>query len=284
MARAGDGVRFASCEAADERFAALVDGDRAIPLAGVAELGAATDLELLRNPPLRRRKARSLAEVRLLPVIPHPRKIICLGLNYRSHVTETKRELPNYPVLFTKFADCLTGPYEPIVSPPESTQVDYEAELAVIIGRHVRRVDERVAPAAIAGYAVANDVTMRDYQYRSHQWLQGKTWPGSTPLGPHLVTPDEVGDPGALEISLERNGEELQHAETSALLFPVPTIVARISEFTPLAPGDVILTGTPGGVGYRRDPQVFLEPGDRVTVDISRVGRISNTVIAEGGA
>jgi acylpyruvate hydrolase len=274
-------MRFASCTADGECFAALVDGDRVIPLDGVRELGSVTDLDLLADPPLAHGRAQPLDSVRLRPVVPQPGKIICLGLNYRSHVAETKRDLPEYPVLFTKFPESLAGPFDPIVKPRESAQVDYEAELALVIGRRVRRIAERDALGAVAGYTVANDVTMRDYQYRTHQWLQGKTWPAATPVGPYLVTPDEVGDPGALEISLERNGEELQRASTSALLFPIPAIVARISEFTTLEPGDVILTGTPSGVGYRRDPQVFLEPGDLVSVEISRVGRIENRVVDE---
>lgn len=276
-------MRFASCEAGGERFAALVDEDRAIPLDGLRELGADMTSEQLARPSLSPRRAVPLDEVRLRPVVPRPGKIICLGLNYRTHVDETERELPDYPVLFTKFPESLIGPFDDIVKPPESAQVDYEAELAIVIGRRVRRVAESDALAAVAGYAVANDVTMRDYQYRSHQWLQGKTWPASTPLGPFLVTADEVGDPATLDISLERNGVELQRASTAALLFGIEAIIARLSEFTTLEPGDVILTGTPGGVGYRRDPQVLLEPGDRVVVEISRVGRIDNRVVAEAG-
>jgi acylpyruvate hydrolase len=274
-------MRFASCEAGGERFAALVDGDRVVPLDGVAELGSRTDVTLLADPPVRTADAIALRDVRLRPVVPRPSKIVCVGLNYRTHVDETRRDLPGYPVLFAKFADSLVGPYDDIVKPPESSQVDYEAELAVVIGRRLRRASAADVMTAIAGYAIANDVTMRDYQYRSHQWLQGKTWPSSTPLGPFLVTPDEAGDPRELEISLRRNGVELQRATTSALLFDIPTLVACVSEFTPLEPGDVILTGTPGGVGYRREPQVFLEPGDRVSVEISRVGRIENRVVAE---
>ena len=152
----------------------------------------------------------------------------------------------------------------------------------MIVGRRGRRLSRDAAGAAVAGYAVANDVTMRDFQYKTHQWLQGKAWAGSTPLGPWLVTPDEVGDPGSLEISLELNGERMQHAQTSALIFDVPTLLSALSTFTELEPGDVILTGTPGGVGFRRDPQVFLEPGDLVSVEISKIGRIENRVVAEG--
>jgi acylpyruvate hydrolase len=204
-----------------------------------------------------------------------------MGLNYRAHVEEGVYETPDYPVLFSKFAETLVGAGEPIVAPPESDAVDYEAELALVIGRHVRRVAGAEALEAVAGYTVANDVTMRDYQYKTHQWLQGKSWADSTPLGPYLVTPDEVGDPHALDITLERNGERLQEANTRQLIFDVPAIIAAISEFVPLAPGDVILTGTPSGVGFRREPKVLLGDGDRVVIEIERVGRLENPVVAE---
>jgi acylpyruvate hydrolase len=275
-------VRLASCELGDRRFAAVVEGGAVIPLDGVGELGRDTDLALLGDPP-RTDELIPLSEVNLRPPVPRPGKIICLGLNYRSHVTETRRELPDYPVMFVKFADALIGPRDAIRHPPESEQVDFEAELGVVVGAPLRRASEREAEAAIAGYVAANDVTMRDFQYRSHQWLQGKTWPGATPVGPFLVTPDEVGDPDELAISLELNGEELQRASTSAMIFPVARTLSVISEFTELGPGDLVLTGTPGGVGYRRDPQVFLEPGDRVRVEIERVGVLENVVSAEAG-
>jgi acylpyruvate hydrolase len=167
------------------------------------------------------------------------------------------------------------------VVPPESSAVDYEAELAFVIGRHVRRVSGAAALDAVGGYTIANDVSMRDYQYRTHQWLPGKNWAASTPLGPFLVTPDEVGDPHGLDISLELNGERMQSGNTRQFIFDIPAIVAAISEFVPLAPGDVVLTGTPSGVGYRRDPKVLLRDGDRVAVEIERVGRLENPVVAE---
>lgn len=274
-------MRFASCRLGERRFAAVIDGDEVRPLAGVTELGASTGADLLADPPVEDRGTRMLEEVELRPVVPTPGKIVCLGLNYRAHVEETHRDLPSYPVLFTKFPQSLTGPYDPIVKPPESSQVDYEAELAVIVGRRVRRASAERAIESVAGYAVANDVTMRDYQYKSHQWLQGKAWSRSTPLGPFLVTPDEVGDPGMLDITLDLNGRRKQSSNTERMIFDVPTIIAHLSEFVTLEPGDVILTGTPGGVGYRRDPQVFLEPGDRVRVEISGVGAIENEVVAE---
>ena len=274
-------MRYASSAVGAHCFAAVVEGDAVIPLDGIAELGSATPVDVLAAATVRRAGAVPLDAVRLRPVVPRPGKVICLGLNYAGHIAETRRERPEYPVLFAKFADALAGPYDDIVKPPESQQVDYEAELAIVIGRTARRIPEQDALQAVAGYTVANDVTMRDFQYKTHQWLQGKTWPASTPLGPFLVTPDEVGDPQELEITLERNGERLQHARAGDLLFPVPAIVALVSQFTPLGPGDVILTGTPGGVGYRRDPQIFLQAGDVVSVEVGGVGRIENRVVDE---
>jgi acylpyruvate hydrolase len=269
--------RFASCAHGSRRFAALVDGDVVRPLRGVDELGVSTPSEVLAAPPLSDERL-PLGEVTLRPVIPRPGKIVCVGLNYRAHVEEGVFEEPDYPVLFTKFADSLVGAGEPVVLPPESSAADFEAELAFVIGRPVRRAGTL---DAVAGYTLANDVTMRDYQYRTHQWLQGKAWARSTPLGPYLVTPDEVGDPHALDITLDLNGERMQAGNTSRFIFDVPTLIATISEFVPLAPGDVVLTGTPSGVGYRRDPKVLLEDGDRMVVEIERVGRLENPVVAE---
>ena len=184
-------------------------------------------------------------------------------------------------MLFTKFASTLAAPGGPIALPPESEQVDFEAELAIVVGRRSRRLSREAALDAVAGFTVANDVTMRDYQYKTHQWLQGKAWEGSTPLGPYLVTPDEVGDPGTLEIRLDLNGETMQSANTSLLIFDVPAILSHLSEFVTLEPGDVILTGSPAGVGYRREPPVFIAPGDRLRVEIERIGVLENTAVAE---
>jgi acylpyruvate hydrolase len=250
------------------------------PLRDVPELGTGTPAELLADPPLSDERV-PLSDVKLRPVVPHPGKLVCMGLNYRAHVDEGVYETPDYPVLFSKFAETLVAAGDPIVAPPESSAVDYEAELAFVIGRHVRRVSGAAALEAVGGYTIANDVSMRDYQYRTHQWLPGKNWAASTPLGPFLVTPDEVGDPHALDISLELNGERMQSANTRQLMFDIPAIVAAISEFVPLAPGDVVLTGTPSGVGYRREPKVLLRDGDRVVIEIERVGRLENPVVAE---
>ena len=269
--------RFASCVLGVRRFAALVEGDVVVPLQGVAELGRETPAEVLADPPLAAEPV-PLADVKLRPVVPHPGKVVCVGLNYRAHVEEGVYDVPDYPALFVKFAESLVGAGQPIVLPPESEAVDFEAELAFVIGRHVRRTSSL---DAIAGYTIANDVSMRDYQYRTHQWLPGKAWATATPLGPFLVTPDEVGDPEALDISLHLNGERMQSSNTSRFIFGLETLLATISEFVPLAPGDVVLTGTPEGVGYRRDPKVLLQDGDRVVVEIENVGRLENPVAAE---
>jgi acylpyruvate hydrolase len=273
-------VRYASCLLGGRPFAGLVDGDVVRPLRDVAELGSQTPASLLADPPLTDERV-PLADVTLRPVVPRPGKVICMGLNYAEHVGEGDYDVPDYPVLFPKFTDALIAAGDPIVAPPESSAVDYEAELAFVIGRPVRRVSGDDALGAIGGYTVANDVTMRDYQYRTHQWLSGKTWANSTPIGPYLVTPDEVGDPQALDISLELNGERMQSSNTRHMIFDIATIVGVISEFIPLGPGDVVLTGTPSGVGFRREPKVLLGDGDRVVIEIERVGRLENPVVAE---
>ncbi|NNH04027.1 fumarylacetoacetate hydrolase family protein [Microbacterium ulmi] len=221
-----------------------------------------------------------LDEATLLPASPHPSKIFCVGLNYREHVEETKRDLPSYPVLFPKFASNLISADSPIQLPPESEQVDWEGELAVIIGRTGRRIAQKDAFEHILGFAVANDVTVRDYQYKTHQWLQGKAWDGSTPLGPWIVTPDEV-DLDTAGIRTILNDEVVQESQLSRLIFDIPRLVSEVSQFTVLEPGDVILTGTPGGVGYRRDPKVFLTDGDVVRVQIDGVGEIISEVVNE---
>lgn len=220
-------------------------------------------------------------------VIPSPGKIICLGLNYVSHITEMGRELPEHPTLFAKYPSALTGPADPIPLPPESAAVDWEAELAVVIGATIRRVSPEDAGRAIAGYTVANDVSMRDWQNRTLQWLQGKTFDASTPLGPALVTPDELpGDPAApdLEIRAEVDGVVMQLARTGDLLFGPAQSIAYISTFMTLMPGDVILTGTPAGVAAGREPPVYLQPGQIVRIAIECIGELVNRCEAEGVA
>jgi acylpyruvate hydrolase len=274
-------MRFASVIHDGQPHAVAVDGDTATPLTDIAELGAQTPNEVLRDPPLRRGAAFALSEATFRPLVPRPGKVICVGLNYKAHIEETQRDDSDYPVLFTKFATSLTGAYDPIVCPPESEAIDYEGELAVVIGARTRRVDAARALEAVAGYTVANDVTMRDYQYKTHQWVQGKAWDGSTPLGPALVTADEIPDPGALRLRTLVNGEVVQESTTDLMIFPVPTLISVISEFATLEPGDVILTGTPAGVGFRREPKLLLGDGDVAAVEIDGVGRTENRFAAE---
>ncbi|WP_306999940.1 fumarylacetoacetate hydrolase family protein [Arthrobacter sp. V1I7] len=191
-----------------------------------------------------------------------------------------RRQHGRFPVLFPKYTSTLIGPADDIILPPESTQVDFEGELAVIIGRTGRRIAEQDAMDHVLGYCVSNDVTMRDYQNRSHQWLQGKVWDNTTPVGPYIVTRTEA-DISKAGISTTLNGEVVQKSDLSHLIFSIPTLIATITEFTTLEPGDVILTGTPSGVGYRRDPQLFLKDSDTITVTVEGVGSITNTVRAE---
>jgi acylpyruvate hydrolase len=274
-------MRFASVLHDGTPLAVLIEGDQAIPLAGIRELGIDTPLSLLRDPPLDRDSALPADGLRRRPVVPQPSKIICVGHNYAAHIEETQRERPDYPVFFSKFASTLTGPYDDIPLPPESQAVDYEGELTVVIGERGRRIRTETALRHVAGYTVANDISMRDYQYRTHQFLQGKAWDASTPVGPDLVTLEEVTEPLALQTFV--NGEKTQDASTDLIIFDVATLVSAVSEFTVLEPGDLILTGTPGGVGYRREPKLLLTPGDVVVVEIGQVGRIENRCVAEQG-
>lgn len=188
---------------------------------------------------------------------------------------------PVAPVLYFKPYNTHVGHQAVVELPNGVEKVEIGATVGIVFGATASRTNEHTALEAVAGYTLGNDISMRDYQYKTAQWLPGKNWAASTPLGPFLVTPDEVGDPHQLDISLELNGERMQSANTSQLIFDVPTLVATISEFVPLAPGDVVLTGTPSGVGYRRDPKVLLRDGDRVVVEIERVGRLENPVAAE---
>ncbi len=259
--------------------AARVEGDLAIelPFEDVGQLlRSGSDWRALASGGGRRRRIHGAD---LGPVVPSPAKIICLGLNYVSHITEMGRQLPDYPTLFAKYASALTGPADPIPLPSESSAVDWEAELAVVVGTSIRRASLEEAGRAIAGYTVANDVSMRDWQNRTLQWLQGKTFESSTPLGPALVTPDELpGDPAApdLEIRTEVDGVVMQLARTGDLLFGPARSMAYISTFMTLEPGDVILTGTPAGVGAGREPPVYLQPGQVVRVAIEGIGELVN--------
>jgi 2-keto-4-pentenoate hydratase/2-oxohepta-3-ene-1,7-dioic acid hydratase in catechol pathway len=211
-----------------------------------------------------------------------PGKIVCVGLNYRDHAEEQGVQLPDEPILFAKFANALRGPDDPVVLPRESTHVDAEAELVVVIGKGGRRVSADDALELVDSYTCGNDVSARDFQFKDGQWLRGKSFDTFCPLGPRLVLADALGEAGDLRIVQRLNGEPLQDSRTSQLVFGVRELVARASAVFTLEPGDVILTGTPAGVGYFREPRVRLEPGDVVEVEIEGIGTLRNPVEAEG--
>jgi acylpyruvate hydrolase len=261
--------------------AARLDGDVLVPLdaADVGEMLAGGD-----EGPGRQREGAALvpvAEADFAPVVPRPGKVICVGLNYREHILETGRELPAYPTLFAKFADTLTGARDDLVLPSVSEKIDWEVELGVIIGRPVYRATAAEAAAAIAGYTVVNDVSMRDWQSRTLQWLQGKMFERTTPVGPYLVTAGEAGDAADLEVRCEVDGVVMQQSRTSDLLFGPADIVAYASQAITLKPGDLIATGTPGGVGNARKPPVYLRPGNVLRTFIEGLGECVNLCVAE---
>lgn len=210
------------------------------------------------------------------PVVPRPGKIICVGLNYRNHIAEMGHGFPEFPTLFAKFAEALIGPFDDIELPAGSSAVDWEGELAVVIGRTARNVSAEEAPAHIAGYAILNDVTARDYQNRTAQWLQGKTFEHTSPFGPYLVTADEFAREGAV-LRTRVDGQLMQEASTGDLLFSPTMLVSYISAILTLNPGDVISTGTPGGVGHARTPRRYLAPGSLLETSIDGLGGQRNT-------
>jgi acylpyruvate hydrolase len=222
-----------------------------------------------------------LASVVLQAPIPRPGKIICIGLNYRDHAEESGQPVPDYPTVFAKYANCVIGSGAPIVLPAVTEQVDYEAELAFVIGRRARHVSEAEALTYIAGYLPFNDVSARDVQMRTSQWTLGKTFDTFGPMGPALVTSDEISDPHNLTIRLMIGNELLQESNTRHLIFSIPHLIAYLSQVMTLEPGDVIATGTPAGVGMARSPQRFLRPGDVVRVEIEGLGTLENPVVAE---
>ena len=211
-------------------------------------------------------------------VIPNPSKILCVGLNYRTHILEMGRALPEFPTLFAKYAETLTGPYDDVELPDEDEAIDWEAELAVVIGKTGRRISEADAGDYIAGYTVCNDISMRTWQFRTKEWLQGKIWEKSTPLGPALVTKDEF-TPGAI-IRTKVDGATMQEAPTGDLLFTPEYLVSYVSTMITLNPGDVIITGTPGGVGRARTPAVYLTNGQVLETSIQGIGGLKNRLVA----
>ncbi|WP_371663446.1 fumarylacetoacetate hydrolase family protein [Streptomyces sp. NBC_00280] len=225
------------------------------------------------------------AEVSYAPVVPHPNKIVCLGLNYATHIKEMGRPTPAHPTLFAKYDGALVGAHDDIHMPAVSDDLDWEAELCAVIGRPTRHVAESEVLDAVAGYTVLNDVTVRDWQHRTREFLSGKTFEATTPVGPALVTSDEL-PPGAagLDIGCGVDGHIMQKSNTADLLFDVAHIVSYVSTVITLLPGDLIATGTPGGVGAGRDPKVFLRPGQRLVTWIEGIGELSNRVVQDARA
>jgi len=222
-----------------------------------------------------------LSEVKLLPVIPNPGKIICVGLNYGEHGRETGREITEKPALFLRVADSQVAHGEDIVLPPESTRLDYEGEIAIVIGQGGRRISEADAWKHIAGYACYNDGSIRDWQMATTQWTAGKNFWRTGGFGPWLVTRDEIADDRVMTLVTRLNGQEMQRTTTDKMIHSIPAQIAHISAFTPLQPGDVIVTGTPGGVGAKRNPPVWMKAGDVVEIDVDAIGVLRNGVRAE---
>ena len=218
------------------------------------------------------------SEAYWLAPVPRPGKLICIGLNYRDHAIESNMAIPERPVVFSKFATAVIAPGEPVILPATSTQVDYEAELAVVIGRRAKNVSAKRGFDYVLGYTVFNDVSARDFQFADGQWQRGKSCDTFAPMGPKIVTADAIADPHKLSIKLRLNGKTMQDSNTDQLIFGVPELVAFLSETITLEPGDVIATGTPPGVGFARKPPVFLKAGDVMEVEIESIGMLNNPV------
>lgn len=262
--------------------AVRVDGDDLVDL-GVADLGDFLAQEDWRDvAAAATRVIGRVSGVEFAPLVARPSKVVCVGLNYATHITEMGRPLPEYPTLFPKFADTLIGAGDDIARPAETEEFDWEAELVVVIGKPVRRATGVEAESAIAGFTVMNDVTCRDWQFRTREWTQGKNWDATTPIGPVLVTPDDL--PGGvrprLAITTHVDGELVQDDNTGDLVFDPVHLVEYVSTMIRLNPGDLIATGTPGGVGHARKPPVYLRVGQEVSCTIEGIGSVTNKVVA----
>lgn len=224
----------------------------------------------------------ALEDARLCAPVPRPGKLICIGLNYRDHAIESNMPIPETPVVFSKFATAVVGPEDPVVIPRACTQPDYEAELAVVIGRQAKDVTKERAYEYVFGYCGFNDVSARDFQFHDKQWQRGKSCDTFAPMGPFVATRDEIPNPQALAIKLRLNGQTLQDSSTNQLIFGVPELIEFLTASITLEPGDIIATGTPPGVGFARKPPVFIKPGDRMEVEIEGLGVLANPVAAHG--
>jgi 2-keto-4-pentenoate hydratase/2-oxohepta-3-ene-1,7-dioic acid hydratase in catechol pathway len=281
-------MKLASFDTDGQPSWGIIEGDYVVDLGVVlaarcADLRSALEVrayEEMRHaaPGAPRRRS---TDVTWLPPVSNPDKIICIGLNYEEHRKETGRSEAAFPTVFTRFTNSQTGHLRNVPLTHLSTQLDYEGELAVVIGARGRYIDRAKAAEYIAGYACYNDITVRDWQRHTHQFTPGKNFPGTGAFGPWLVTPDEVGDLSALRLQTRVNGEVMQSARLGQMIFDIARLIEYCSAFTQLEPGDVIVTGTPGGVGAQRKPPAWLKPGDVTEVEIDRVGLLRNTVVAE---
>lgn len=275
-------MKLATIRTAQGTRAVRVDGAVGVDL-GAADLG-----DVLARPGWAEaavkasEPAYALAEATFAPLVGRPSKVVCVGLNYKTHIEEMGRPVPEYPTLFPKWADCLIGATDDVVRPDETAEFDWEAELTIVIGKPVRRASEQEAADAIAGFTALDDASCRDWQFRTREWTQGKNWDSSTPVGPVLVTPDELpgGVRPALRIGATLNGEVVQDDTTADLVFDPVALVQYVSTMIRLNPGDMIATGTPGGVGHARKPPRYLVPGDEIVVEIEGIGRLTNRVVA----
>jgi acylpyruvate hydrolase len=273
-------MRLATIRVSGRTRAVRVEDDHAV------EVGSADLVELLGRPDWREVAAAAdgrshpVDELDYAPVVVRPEKIVCVGLNYRAHILEMGRDLPEYPTLFAKYHRALIGANDDIVLPAASTKLDWEAELGVVLGAALRHASVEQARAAIAGYTVVNDVTARDWQYRTPQWLQGKTFEATTPVGPWLVTADP-GEQPSFGLSCEVDGKLVQQSSTGDLVFDPGQLLSYISSIVTLVPGDLIATGTPGGVGHARTPPMYLGEGALLVTQIDGVGRCANRCVLE---
>ena len=277
-------MKFASFMHAGRPGWGVLKDDRVIDLSGIAgSLKEALGRGLPLHPEqLPRERGVALSAVELLPPVPDTGRIFCVGLNYAAHREETGRKPSEYPAIFVRFAPSVVGHGAELLAPPESTQFDYEGELAAVIGKGGRRIAREDALDHVAGYSCFMDGSVRDWQLHTHQYTPGKNFDRSGAFGPCLVSADEVGDPNAgLRLETRLNGRVVQETTTDQMLFDVPAVIAYLSAFTELQPGDVVATGTPGGVGFKRTPPLFMRGGDRVEVEIAKLGILSNPVRAE---
>jgi acylpyruvate hydrolase len=261
-------VRLVSFESEEGARAGVLTED------GVRDAGPGGVGEVLRAGAAPAPSGEPIADARLLPPVPDPQKIVLLGLNYRSHAEEAGLEAPETPTFFAKFRNALAAPGADVALPRYSQKVDYEAEVAFVVARRAKDVAEADALDYVAGYTLLNDLSARDFQFKTPQWMPGKVFDGSAPCGPALVTPDEAGAHDAIELSLTLNGEEMQHSTTADLIHSIPSTLAYLSTLMTLEPGDIVSTGTPAGVGSVRQPRVWLKPGDHVVVESPQLGRL----------